>query len=75
MWCPQMEERRLMKKLRIELELELDEDIVEEDLNQGWSRDAILGTIENHIKGAIGNNSIEGWGYIRDIDVLSIEVE
>ena len=63
-----------MKKLKVELEIILDPEVVEEQLSQGSTEEEILEEIENHLSFSIGNRTHPGWEYIDDIAILSIGI-
>jgi len=61
-----------MKRIRVELEIELYEDMVKEKEEEGWDKDEILREIKKHIEKAIGYGGIDGGQYIQDIEVISV---
>lgn len=63
------------KSVLLKLAIELDPDTVAESYQDGWSKEDIAAVIEDHVKSAIGNMGIEGWPYIRDVDVETIELK
>lgn len=73
---PSREElQRLPKTVLLRIAIELDPDAVSSSYQEGWTKDDILRVIERHIKGALGNQSIEGWPYIGDVEILESVVE
>lgn len=72
---PKEELRKLPKTILLKIAIDLDPDTVAESYQEGWTRDDILRVIERHVKGALGNQSIEGWPYIGDVDIFDSEVE
>lgn len=58
-----------MRKLRVELEIELSEDTVREELEEGGTEESIIRKVKKHIEEAVGSSGREGWEYIKDVDV------
>jgi len=63
-----------MKRLRVEVQIDLNEDQVSETLSRGYTEETILQTIESHVRSALGNPLFEGWHYIDGISVTSVGV-
>lgn len=61
-------------KLKVVVEIELDEDIIREKRTNGYSGSMITGEISSHLHSAIGNKAILNYEYIGDFNVKSIEV-
>jgi len=63
-----------MKKLKVELEIELSEDTVKEELEEGGTEESIIKKVMKHVKETVGSSGREGWEFIKDVDVVSIGV-
>lgn len=63
-----------MRKLRVELEIELDENTVKEELEEGGTEASIIRKVKKHIEEAVGSSGREGWEYIDRVDMVSIGV-
>ncbi len=67
--------RKLPKKVLLRIAIELDPDTVASSFQEGWTKDDILRVIERHVKTALGNQAIEGWPYIQEVEIFDSEVE
>ncbi len=63
-----------MKSLKLELTVELNEEVVASDLHEGYSQDYILEAVGSHIRSSLGNRHIDGWQYIDGISISTAEV-
>ena len=72
---PREDLRKLPKTVLLKIAIELDPDAVSESYQEGWTKDDILRVIERHLKSALGRQEIEGWPYIRDVEILDSTIE
>lgn len=73
---PRREElQKLPKTVLLRIAIELDPDTVAESYQEGWTKEDILRVIERHVKGALGNQSVEGWPYVGEVEIFDSEVE
>jgi len=63
-----------MKNLRVELSIDLDQDVVEEELQKGYSEQELIVRVERHIFEAVGNRRHDDWQLIENVDCPSIGV-
>lgn len=63
-----------MKSLKVELQIDLNEEVVESDLSEGLTPNEILQSVESHIRNALGNRHIDGWHYIDGLSITTAEV-
>ena len=63
-----------MKSLRIELSIDLNQDVVEEQLQQGYSEQDIIERVEKHILEAVGSHQHNDWQLIENVDCWSMGV-
>ncbi len=74
-WVPPKEDlQKLPKTVLLRIAIELDPDTVAESYKEGWTKDDVLRIIERHVKSALGNQSIEGWPYIGEVELIDSEV-
>lgn len=71
---PKEELRKLPKTVLLKIAIELDPDTVATSYREGWKKDDILRIIERHVKSALGVQSVEGWPYIQEVEIIDSEV-
>ena len=72
---PSGELRKYPKTVLLKVAIELDPDAVAESYQEGWTKEDILRVIERHVRTALGNQSIEGWPYVHEVEIFDSEVE
>ena len=63
-----------MKNLRVTLDIQLDQDVVEEELQKGYSERDLIERVEKHILEAVGYRGTNDWQLIEDVDCSSIGI-
>lgn len=59
----------LPKELLVKIAIELDPQLVAEKYKEGWTKQEILQLIKQHLSSSIGRTGVEGYQYIRNIQV------
>ena len=67
--------KSLPKTVLLGIAVELDPDMVSEVLEKGETKEDIIRAIESHIRGSLGNQSVEGWPFLQDFDIVFSEVD